>query len=139
MQKTLLVIGIGTLMLLVVFSSGCFEKEEKKVEQNYIQVYTDKTTYFEGKNVTIYMTNVGNTTLKQSTGWEDYIIKDSSGNIIYAQNYVTEAFTELPPGKTVTVGTWYQTDKDGNQVPIGTYMVEKQYAGFTDTAKFTIQ
>jgi hypothetical protein len=104
-----------------------------------IKITTDKDAYELGEPITIYMTNVGNTTLKHPTGWQDYKIRDVFGNIVFIQNIVTEANTELLPGKMVTVGTWDQVpDYDHQEIQPGTYIVEKEYGGCKNTSTFII-
>jgi hypothetical protein len=104
-----------------------------------IKITTDKDAYELGEPITIYMTNVGNTTLKHPTGWQDYKIRDVFGNIVFIQNIVTEANTELLPGKMVTVGTWDQVpDYDYQEIQPGTYIVEKEYGGCKNSSTFII-
>jgi hypothetical protein len=107
--------------------------------QSLIQVSTDKNDYQQGENITIYLKNIGNVTLEETHGWENYIIKNNDGDVVFHQNDVTLAFTSLLPGEKVTVGIWDQKDVNGTQLPPGTYVVEKEYAGYIDTEEFNLQ
>jgi archaellum component FlaG (FlaF/FlaG flagellin family) len=148
MRRKLLVLGICALMLISVFISGCTdtsenedsqnEEEPDEVEEEYIQVSTDKEVYQPGENVTIYLKNISNSTLNQTDGWEDYKIISSEGNIAFHQMLVTGALTSILPGEKVTVGIWDQKDTNGTQIVPGVYVVEKEYAGYNDTTEFQL-
>lgn len=119
--------------------SPMFEDKKNITILNSIEVYSNKQTYNISENISIFMTNVGNVKLVHNFGWQDYIVKDSFGNIIFNQNAVILLYTYLWPKEIVSVGTWYQNDNNGNQVSIGSYIIEKKYAGFTDSMEIIIQ
>jgi hypothetical protein len=106
---------------------------------NPIEIYSNKQTYNVSENISIFMTNVGNVLLIHNFGWGGYIVKDSSGSVIYNQNIVIFILSSLWPEETVSVGTWYQNDNNGNQVSTGSYIIEKTYAGFTNSTEIIIQ
>ena len=144
MHKRIQTLGICVLILISIFISGCTdtsENEEKsnEIEKKYILVSTVKEVYQQGENVTIYLKNISNSTLNQTSGWEDYKIISSKGNIAFHQRMVTEALTSILPGEKVTVGIWDQKDINGTQISPGIYVVEKEYAGYIDTEEFNIQ
>jgi hypothetical protein len=109
------------------------------LSQDHIQVSTDKNVYQQGENITIYLKNIGNVTLNQTHGWEDYKIKNNDGDIVFHQMDVSDALTNLLPGEKVTVGIWDQKYINGTQIAPGIYVVEKEYAGYIDTEEFNIQ
>jgi hypothetical protein len=125
-------------VLNITFANFSLESIEDNNKSGAIKITTDKNTYALGEPITIYMTNVGNTTLTHPTGWQDYKIKDILGNTIFIQNNVNLAFTMLIPEKTVTIGTWDQVPDYDQEIEPGTYIVEKEYGGCKDNSTFII-
>ncbi len=123
----------------ITFANFSLEPIDGNYKSEAIKITTDEDTYELGEPITIYMTNIGNTTLKHPNGWQDYKIRDVFGNIVFIQNIVTEALTELLPGEIVTVGTWDQVpDYDHQEITPGTYNVEKEYGGCKNISTFKI-
>lgn len=127
---------------------------ELTIEPKFIEISTDKTRYLKGENVTIYMKNISDITLNQSSGWENYIIYDyikgiifqwgnntifeCKGDIVYQQSLISQQLPDLSPNEKVTVGVWHQTYQNGTQVPSGYYIIEKYYAGHFDENRIYI-
>ena len=109
-------------------------------ESSPILVTTDKEVYRSGENVSIFMTNTGNETLRQGDPGVRYTIRDAEGNIIYDlyPEQVPQVVTELPPNATWHVGDWPQINSNDTQVPPGRYVVETGFAGESGLSDFEI-
>jgi hypothetical protein len=143
MYKRIATIGMCVLILISLLISGCIDTSEDETEANeleneFIRVSTDRDVYTQGEIITIYLENIGDITLNQSHGWEDYKIKNNDGDIVYHQRDVTDATTSIKPGEKVIIYYWKQKDINDTQIAPGTYVVEKEYAGHTDTAEFHV-
>jgi PKD repeat protein len=93
-----------------------------------LEVTTDKTFYILGEPVTIFLTNVGDETL--SAGGPIITIYDSEDEIVYQEGCY--CWYELGPGEYVTWPAWEQTNQQGDQVPVGCYIVEGFLSGFDE-------
>lgn len=134
-----IIISLIVSVILFAYILGLeIEEKSNEFEKEYIQVSTDKEVYRQGENVTIYLKNISNVTLNQSVLWNEYIIKNSEGDIVFHQGKVSPAGSSISPGEEVTVGRWEQKDINDDQIAPGLYIVEKGYAGYTDTAEFRI-
>lgn len=130
----------GIVVLFLNVHLGCHLGKWDFTSSPYaINISTDKNKYYSGENVTIFMTNILNITLKQGYNWDDFKIKNESGHILYYTSFSSYPETVLNPGDTVSIGVWEQKNKTGIQVQAGSYVIEKEYAGFIDTAEITIQ
>ena len=103
-----------------------------------LEVTTDKEVYIQGEAVTIFLTNVGDEVL--SGGGPIVTIYNNENEIVYQD--ACYCWYELEPGEYVTWPPWDQTDQQGNQVPIGAYVVEGFLSGgeegYIDDAIFYI-
>lgn len=103
-----------------------------------LEVTTDKTAYCLGEPVTIFLTNVGDEIL--CAGGPIVTIFNECDEIIYEEGCY--CYWELESGEYITWPSWDQTDKHGNQVPVGEYVVEGFLSdggeGYVDTAIFFI-
>lgn len=103
-----------------------------------LEVTTDKTVYCLGEPVTVFLTNVGDEIL--SAGGPIVTIYNEDDEIVYEE--ACYCWWELEPGEYITWPSWDQTDKQGNQVPVGEYIGEGFLSGggenYVDTAIFFI-
>ena len=87
-------------------------------ENKQIDVTTDKLGYNSGENVSLMITNIGNTTIDGNPSFD---IFDKEGNIVFSLRIYL--WIELEPGET-WFWEWDQKDDQGQQVPNGTYLLE---------------
>lgn len=103
-----------------------------------LEVTTDKTTYQLGDPVTIFLTNIGDELL--CGGGPIVTIYNEEDEIVYQE--ACYCYWELEPEEYITWPSWDQTDKQGNQVPVGEYVVEGFLSGhnedYIDTVTFFI-
>jgi len=103
-----------------------------------LEVTTDKTLYILGEPATIFLTNVGDEAL--SAGGPIITIYDSEDQIVFQE--ACYCWYDLEPGEYITWPAWNQTNQQGNQVPVGSYIVEGFLSGFhenyVDDATFYI-
>ena len=104
-----------------------------------LDVTTDKETYNQGELVTIFLTNVGDEVL--SGGGPLVTIYNEENEIMYQLG--AWCWVELEPGEFIDWWPpWDQIDEQGEQVPVGTYVVEGFLSdgedGYIDTAIFYI-
>ena len=85
-----------------------------------LEVTTDKTIYSVGEPVTTFLTNVGDEML--SGGGPIITIYDEEDEIVYQE--AVYCWHELDPGDYIEWLPWDQTDQQGQQVPVGEYVVE---------------
>lgn len=90
-----------------------------------LEVTTDKLVYSVGELVTIFLTNVGDETL--CGGGPIITIYDEQEEIVYQE--ATYCWHELEPGEYIEWPPWDQTNQQGQQVPIGQYVVEGFLSG----------
>jgi len=148
-KRKYLLIGIVviTIIMLTVSSLGSnfidMENAEKQVENTVsigaeLEVTTDKTTYYLGESVTTFLTNVGDEIL--SAGGPIVTIYNNDNEIVYQE--ASYCWWQLDPGEYITWLPWDQTNQQGNQVPVGEYIVEGFLSGggenFIDSAIFFI-
>ena len=93
------------------------------------EVTTDKTLYILGESVTIFLTNVGDENL--SAGGPIITIYDSEDEIVYQE--ACYCWYELEPGECITWPSWDQTNQQGDQVPVCSYIVEGFLSGFDES------
>ena len=131
---------VGSLGALVPRQKNCSVAYERSVNLlgPVLEVTTDKEVYGQGEPVTIIFTNVGDEILS------------GGGPIVTIYNNVDEivcqdacyCWWELEPGEYFIWPPWDQTDQHGNQVPVGSYVVEGYLSGFNggyiDTVTFSI-
>lgn len=142
---------VGIVFIMLVFSTigslGSSEADNKNAEiyiRNpcsmgpVLEVTTDKTVYSLGEPVTIFLTNVGDETL--SGGGPIITIYDEEEEIVYQE--ATYCWHELEPGEYIEWPPWDQTNQQGQQVPVGEYVVEGFLSGggenYVDNATFFI-
>lgn len=146
-----LLVGI-VLILMVCSTTGSlgFTIEHKKIDNiacekhllprgPVLEVTTDKETYSQGELVTIFLTNVGDEVL--SGGGPIVTIYNEENEIVYQLG--AYCWVELEPGECIDWWPpWDQTDEQGEQVPVGSYIVEgflsNHEDGYSDTAIFYI-
>ena len=134
--------GVGLILVLLstTGSLGSIEVDNKNPASMgaVLEVTTDKIIYRQGEPVAIFLTNVGDEIL--SGGGPVITIYDKENEIVYQD--ACYCWYELEPGEYVTWPPWDQTNQQGNQVPIGRYVVEGFLSGgednYIDTATFYI-
>ncbi len=103
-----------------------------------LEVTTDKTVYNVSEQVTTFLTNIGNETL--SGGGPIITIYNDENKIMYQE--AAYGWYELDPGEYIEWSPWNQTDQQGQQVPVGLYVVEGFLSGgdnnYIDNATFFI-
>jgi len=103
-----------------------------------LEVTTDKLVYRVGEPVAIFLTNVGDEML--IGGGPTVTIYDEQEDIVYQE--ATYCWHELEPGEYIEWLPWDQTNKQGQQVPIGMYVVEGLlsgvYGNYVDNVTFFI-
>ncbi len=142
---------IGVVFIMLVFSTigslGFPIVDNKNAEIFWripiskgpiLEVTTDKTIYSVGEPVTTFLTNVGDEML--SGGGPIITIYDEEDEIVYQE--AVYCWHELDPGEFIEWLPWDQTDKHGQQVPVGEYVVEGILSGggdnYVDDATFYI-
>ena len=144
-----LLVGM-VLITLVLSTAGSFgstivDNKNAEIFRRYpasmgavLEVTTDKTVYNLGEPVTIFLTNVGDETL--SGGGPIITIYDEEEEIVYQE--ATYCWHELEPGEYIEWPPWDQTNQQGQQVPVGEYVVEGFLSGggenYVDNATFFI-
>ncbi len=93
-----------------------------------LEVTSDKSLYSLGEPVKIFLINVGDETL--SAGGPIITIYNNKDEIVYQQ--ACYCWYELEPGEYVTWPPWDQTNQQGEQVPVGYYVVEGFLSGFDE-------
>jgi len=134
---------VSIILILVVLSTtgslGNVEVENKNPSSMgaVLDVTTDKTTYGKGEPVAIFLTNVGDDTLRG--GGPIITIYNNKNEIVYQD--ACYCWHELKPGEYIAWPPWDQKDQQGVQVPTGRYTVEGILFGgktYIDTATFYI-
>jgi hypothetical protein len=142
---------IGGILLMLVLSSissfGTPLVDNKNADRSWggsvsmgpvLEVTTDKSIYTVGEPVTTFLTNVGDETL--SAGGPIITIYNDENEIVYQE--ATYCWYELDPGEYIQWLPWDQTDQQGQQVPVGRYIVEGFLSGggenYVDDATFYI-
>ena len=94
-----------------------------------LEVTTDKEVYTQGETVQIFLTNVGDETL--SGGGPIITIYNEDNEIVYQLG--AYCWVELEPSEYIDWWPpWDQTDQQGDQVPVGAYVVEGFLSGFEE-------
>ena len=126
---------VGMVLITLVlsaassFSFSIVDNKNAEIFRRYpasmgpvLEVTTDKTVYNLGEPVVIFLTNVGDE------------------EIVYQE--ATYCWHELEPGEYVEWLPWDQTNQQGQQVPVGEYIVEGFLSGssenYVDNATFYI-
>ena len=104
------------------------EGEMPGLDGEILQTTSDKLSYALGEEVAIEIVNISPDTL--AGGGVYFYVYDLEGNWL-AGNGLFLAF-ELQPGEVLPSLIWNQTDKDGNQVESGTYVVQGQAGDYSD-------
>ncbi len=130
----------GTFGSIIVVNKNLIKNiiPQQSINEPILEVTTDKTAYKLGEPVNIFLTNVGDEIL--CGGGPIVTIYNNEDEIIYQE--ACYCYWELEQGEYITWPSWDQTDKQGNQVPIGEYTVEGILTGhdenYADTAIFFI-
>jgi hypothetical protein len=115
LKKTFVLLIAVLMVLTTMVTTGAGESQGAILE-----VSTDKTLYIIGEPVIIFLTNVGDENL--SAGGPIITIYDSEDEIVYQE--ACYCWYDLEPGEYVTWPAWNQTNQQGDQVPVGGYVVE---------------
>jgi hypothetical protein len=99
-----------------------------------LETTTDELSYALGEGVTIEIANISPETI--TGGGVYYYVYDTEGNWV-AGNGLFLLF-ELQPGEGLPSMIWNQTDKDGEQVEPGTYIIEGQAGDYSDAIEIHI-
>lgn len=133
--------AVALILLLSTTGSLALVKSNEKEPLSRgpeLEVTTDKTVYEIGELVTIFFTNIGDETL--CGGGPIVTIYNNEEEIVYQE--ATYCYWEIEPGEYKEWLPWDQTNKHGNQVPVGKYTVEGFLSGgednYVDTATFYI-
>ncbi|KYK24763.1 hypothetical protein AYK25_01670 [Thermoplasmatales archaeon SM1-50] len=138
---------VMTLILSIASSFGSLVGDSNNAEMFWehpvsqgpiLEVTTDKTVYNVSEPVIIFLTNIGDETL--SAGGPTITIYNEDEEIVYQE--ATYCWYELDPGEYIEWPPWTQTNQQGQQVPVGKYVVEGFLSGgdenYVDTATFYI-
>jgi hypothetical protein len=87
-----------------------------------IDVSTDKSIYQQGENVTIIITNIGETRIE--IAGPCYNVSNEQGESVFSGCLF--CYFVLEPGESETL-IWNQKDMEGKQVPKGKYTVEGSF------------
>lgn len=133
----------ATVLILLLSTTGSLalvksNEKEPLSRGPELEVTTDKTVYEIGEMVTIFFTNIGDEIL--SGGGPIVTIYNNQDEIVYQE--ACYCYWEIEPGEYEEWPPWDQTNKHGNQVPVGKYTVEGFLTGneqnYVDTATFYI-
>ena len=124
LKDAVVILIVLFMVLTTMVVTGTIESQGAVLE-----VTTDKTFYILGEPVTIFLTNVGDEIL--SAGGPIITIYDSEDEIVYQE--ACYCWYELEPGEYVTWPAWDQTNQQGYQVPVGSYIVEGFLSGFDES------
>lgn len=104
-----------------------------------IDVSTDKSEYKRGENVTIIITNIGETRIE--IAGPCFNVSNEHGEIVFSGCLFWYFVLESGENETLI---WNQKDMDGKQVPKGNYIVEGSFPvigdkTYVDNASFYIK
>ena len=104
-----------------------------------IEIITDKSIYQQGENITIIITNIGETTIE--IAGPCYNVSNEQGESVFSGCLFW--YFVLEPGESETL-IWNQKDMEGKQVSKGKYTVEGSFPvigdkTYVDSASFYIK
>jgi hypothetical protein len=128
-RKKCLFVGAVVLILLFSASNSLAQIKKNKIVQHSkgaeLDITTDKTFFQIGEMVEIFFLNIGDATLYG--GGPIVTIYNYEDEIIYQE--ACYCYWEIEPGEFMEWSPWDQTNKNGEQVPVGEYTVEGFLSG----------